>query len=82
MDYIYYINKIFEMLNDLLIYEEIIVNKDKNVMKFIKELVSNYSYNFMEKEVSYLCYFDFKISGFDGFLKIQKSKIICQEVKV
>lgn len=51
-------------------------------MKFIKELVGNYSYNFIEKEVNYFCYFDFKISGFYGFLKIYKSKIICQEVKV
>ena len=38
MDHTHYTNKILEMLNDSLTYEEITANKDKNVMKLIKEL--------------------------------------------
>ena len=82
MDHTHYTNKILEMLNDSLTYEEITANKDKNVMKLIKELASNHSHNLTEKEVNYLCHFDFKTSGFDGLSKIHKSKIICQEAKV
>lgn len=82
MDHTHYTNKILEMLNDSLTYEEITANKDKNVMKLIKELASNHSHNLTEKEVNYLCHFDFKTSGFDGLPKIHKSKIICQEAKV
>ena len=51
-------------------------------MKLIKELAGNYSHNLTEKEVSYVCYFDFKTSGIYGLPKIHKSKIICQEAKV
>ena len=70
------------MLNDSLTYEETTASKDKNVMKLIKELASNHSHNLTEKEVNYLCHFDFKTSGFHGLTKIHKSKIICQEAKV
>ena len=76
MDRTYYADK---MLNDTLTYEEITANKDKNVMKLIKELASNHSHNLTGKEVNYLCYFDFKTSGFYGLPKIHKSKIICPE---
>ena len=82
MDCTYYANKIFEMLNDSQTYEEITTNKNKNVMKLIKELAGNHSHNLIEKEVSYVCHFDFKTSGFYGLPKIHKSKIICQEAKV
>ena len=51
-------------------------------MKLIKELAHNHSHNLTEKEVNYLCHFDFKTSGFYGLPKIHKSKIICQEAKV
>ena len=76
MDRTYYADK---MLNDTLTYEEITANKDKNVMKLIKELASNHSHNLTGKEVNYLCHFDFKTSGFYGLPKIHKSKIICPE---
>ena len=66
------------MLHDSQTYEEITANKDKNVMKLIKELSGNYSHNLTEKEVNV---FDFKTSGFYGLPKIHKSKIICQEAK-
>ena len=79
MDRTYYADK---MLNDTLTYEEITANKDKNVMKLIKELASNHSHNLTGKEVNYLCHFYFKTSGFYGLPKIHKSKIICQEAKV
>ena len=82
MDRIYYADKIFDMLNDSQTYEEITANRDKNVMKLIKELAVNHMHNLTEKEVSYICHFDFKTSGFYGFPKIHKSKIICQEAKV
>lgn len=82
MDHTHYTNKILEMLNDSLTYKEITANKDKNVMKLIKELASNHSHNLTaEKEVNYLRHFEFKTSGFDGLPKIHKSKIICQEAK-
>ena len=76
MDRTYYADK---MLNDTLTYEEITANKDKNVMKLIKELASNHSHNLTGKEVNYLCHFYFKTSGFYGLPKIHKSKIICPE---
>ena len=79
MDRTYYADKILEMPNDPLTFEEITANKDKNVMKLRKELASYHSHNLTEKEVNYLCHFDFKISGFYGPPKIDKSKIICQE---
>ena len=82
MDRTYYANKILEMLNDSQTYKEITANKDKNVMKLIKELAGNHSHSLTEKEVNYLCHFDFKTSGFYGLPKIHKSKIICQEVEV
>ena len=66
MDRTYYADKILEMLNDTLTYGEITANKDKTVMKLIKELASNHSHNLTEKEVNYLCHFDFKASGFYG----------------
>ena len=75
-------DKILEMLNDSLTYEEITANKDKVVVKLIKELACNHSHSLTEKEVNYLCHFDFKTSGFYGLPKIHKSKIICQEAKV
>ena len=82
MDRTYYTDKIFEMLNDSQTYEEITANRDKTVMKLKKELAGNHSHNLTEKELSYVCYFDFKNSGFYGLPKIYKSKIICQEAKV
>ena len=82
MDRTYYANKILEMLNDSQTYEEITANKDKSVMKLIKELAGNHSRTLTEKEVNYLCHFDFRTSGFYGLPKIHKSKIICQEAKV
>ena len=81
MDRTYYADKILEMLNDSGT-QEIFANKDKNVMKVIKELAGNHSHNLTEKEVNYLCHFDFKTSGFYGLPKIHKSEIICQEAKV
>ena len=82
MDRTYYADKILEMLNDSQTYEEITANKDKVVVKLIKELARNHSHSLTEKEVNYLCHFDFKTSGFYGLPKIHKSKIICQEAKV
>ena len=82
MDRTYYADKILEKLNDSLTKEETTPNKDKNVMKLIKELARNHSHNLTEKEVNYLSHFDFKTSGFYGLPKIHKSKIICQEAKV
>ncbi|CAH3178618.1 unnamed protein product, partial [Porites evermanni] len=82
MDRTYYADKILEMLNDSQTYEEITANKDKVVMKLMKELAGNHSHSLTEKEVNYLCHFDFKTSGFYGLPKIHKSKIICQEAKV
>ena len=69
-------------MHDSQTYEEITANKDKNVLKLIKELEGNYSHNLTEKEMSYVCHFDFKISGFYGLPKIRRSKIICPEAKV
>ena len=40
------------------------------------------SHNLTQKEVNYVCHFDFKTNGFYGLPKIHKSKIICQEAKV
>ena len=68
-------------MHDSQTYEEITANKDKNVMKLIKELEGNYSHNLTEKEVNYFD-FDFKTSGFYSLPKIHKSKIIRQEAKV
>ena len=82
MDRTYYADKILEILNDSQTYEEITANKDKNVMKLIKELAGNHSHTLTEKEMNYLCHFDFKTSGFYGLPKIHKSKIICQEAEV
>ncbi|CAH3037813.1 unnamed protein product [Porites lobata] len=82
MDRTYNADKILEMLNDSQTYEEITANKDKVVMKLMKELAGNHSHSLTEKEVNYLCHFDFKTSGFYGLPKIHKSKIICQEAKV
>lgn len=82
MDRTYYADKILEMLNDSRTYEEITANKDKNVMKLIKELAGSHSHSLTEKVVNYLCHFDFKTSGFYGLPKIHKSKIICQEAEV
>ena len=82
MDRTYYAGKILEMLNDSQTYDEITANKDKNVMKLTKELAGNHSHNLTEKEVNYLCHFDFRTSGFYDLPKIHKSKIICQEAKV
>ena len=79
MDSIYFADKIFEMLHDSQTYEELTANKDKNVMKLIKELGGNHSHSLTEKEVNYVCHFDFKTSGFYGLPEIHKSKIICQE---
>ena len=81
-DSTYYADKIFEMLHDSQTYEELTANKDKNVMKLIKELAGNHSHSLTEKEVNYVCHFDFKTSGFYGLPKIHKSKIICQEAKI
>ena len=77
MDRTYYADKILEMLNDSQTYEEITANKDKVVVKLIKELARNHGHSLTEKEVNYLCHFDFKTSGFYGLPKIHKSKIIC-----
>ena len=79
MDRSYYADKILEMLNDSQAYEEITTNKDKVVMKLIKELAGNHCHSLKEKEINYLSHFDFKTSGFYGLPKIHKSKIICQE---
>ena len=76
MDRTYYADKIFEMLNDSQTFEEITANKDKNVMKLIKELAGDHSHSLTEKEMSYVCHFDFKTSGLYGLPKIHKSKII------
>ena len=81
-DSTYYADKIFEMLHDSQTYEELTANKDKNVMKLIKELAGNHSHSLTEKEVNYVCHFDFKTSGFYGLPKIHKSKIICQAAKI
>ena len=54
MDRTYYAHKIFDMLHDSQTYEEITANKNKNVMKLIKELAGNYSHNLTEKEVNYV----------------------------
>ena len=35
-------------------------------MKLMKELAGNHSHSLREKEVNYLCHFDFKTSGFYG----------------
>ena len=82
MDLTYYADKIFEMLHDSQTYEEITANRDKNLMKLITELAGNYSHSLTEKEVNYVCHFNFKTSGFYGLAKKHKSKIICQEAKV
>ena len=55
MDRTYYADKILEMLNDSQTYEEITANKDKVVMKLMKELAGNHSHSLTEKEVNYLC---------------------------
>ena len=81
MDRTYYADEILEMLNDSQTSEEITANKDKNVMKLIKELAGNHSHDLKEKEGN-LCRVDFKTSGFYGLPKIHKSKIICQEATV
>ena len=73
MDHTYYADKILEMLNDSQTYEEITVNKGKVIMKLIKELAGKHSHNLTEKEVNYLCHFDFKASGFYCLPKIHKS---------
>jgi len=70
MDRTYYTNKILEMLNGLQTYEEITANRDNNVIKLIKELAGNHSHKLTEKEVNYLCHFDFKTSGFYSLPKI------------
>ena len=57
MDRTYYADKILEMLNDSQTYEEITANKDKVVMKLIKELARNHGHSLTEKEVNYLCHF-------------------------
>ena len=49
VDRTYYADRIFEMLHDSQTYEKITANKDKNVMKLIKELASNYTHNLTEK---------------------------------
>ncbi|CAH3133267.1 unnamed protein product [Porites lobata] len=59
MDRTYYADKILEMLNDSQTYEEITANKDKVVMKLMKELAGNHSHSLTENEVNYLCHFDF-----------------------
>ena len=81
-DRTYYADKMLEMLNDSRTYEEITANKNKNVMKLMKELAGNHCHRLTEKEVNYLCHFDFKTSGFYGIPKIHKSKIIYQEAEV
>ena len=60
MDSTYYADKIFQMLHYSQTYEELTANKDKNVMKLIKELAGNHSHSLTEKEVNYVCHFDFK----------------------
>ena len=44
----------FEMLNDSRTYEEITANKDKNVMKLIKELAGSHSHSLTENIYIYL----------------------------
>ena len=51
MDCTYYADKILEMLNDSKKYSEFTANKDKAVMKLIKELAGNHSHNLTENRI-------------------------------
>ena len=78
MDKNYYAEKIHEMLNDPAYYEkcEDMNNKEKDIRRQIRNLVTKYNDNLTQNERSYIENFDSKTSNFYGLPKVHKSDII------
>ena len=80
MDTDYYVEKAETILQDSESYEQIENNEDKDVMKKIKKLTSDFSKELTDHETSFLTKFEVKDSNFYGLPKIHRSSQISEAI--
>lgn len=81
MDTEFYKDKVHDLIYDLNTYEKLDENIDKQVMKKIFLLTSEYNKELTQNEIKYITKFEYKSSNFYGLPKIHKSKLINSAVK-